>query len=102
VLASIASLRRSGYESDGLLAGKFSKDAQSVARGKNGAVATENPLCSLMGLEILKKGGSAIDSAITACICMGTTHMYSSGIGGGGFSICFLPSALQLEQFCWR
>ncbi|KAI8896724.1 gamma-glutamyltranspeptidase, partial [Globomyces pollinis-pini] len=51
------------------------------------AVATENVICTNVGLDILEKGGSAADSAIAATICLGTVNFYASGIGGGGFLV---------------
>ncbi|KAJ3271370.1 hypothetical protein HDV01_006875 [Terramyces sp. JEL0728] len=57
------------------------------ARGYNGAVATEHELCSDIGVNVLKDGGSAVDSAVATCICIGTVNFYASGIGGGGFMV---------------
>lgn len=57
------------------------------SEGWNAAVATENAICSDIGIDILKQGGSAADSAIATTICVGTVNMYSSGIGGGGFAL---------------
>ena len=54
-----------------------------LAEGKHGAVATENKQCSEIGLQVLRDGGSAVDSAVATCICIGTMHMYTAGIGGG-------------------
>ncbi|KAI8909590.1 gamma-glutamyltranspeptidase [Gorgonomyces haynaldii] len=56
-------------------------------QGTHAAVASENDLCTVVGLDTLKAGGSAIDSAIATTFCIGVTNMYSSGIGGGGFML---------------
>ncbi|KAI9349433.1 gamma-glutamyltranspeptidase, partial [Zopfochytrium polystomum] len=59
----------------------------------NGAVSSENLLCSEAGIDILKKGGSAMDAAISTSLCIGVTNMYSSGIGGGGFMLVRSPNS---------
>lgn len=58
-----------------------------LVQGTHGAIATENKLCSDIGKQLLIEGGSAVDAAIGATICIGTVNMYSSGLGGGGFSV---------------
>ena len=37
---------------------------------KNGIVATSQPLAAQAGLEVLKKGGNAIDAAIATAVCL--------------------------------
>ncbi|KAE8214185.1 hypothetical protein CF327_g2382 [Tilletia walkeri] len=65
-----------------------------LAKGNSGAVATENGVCSQVGVDIMqKKGGNAVDAAIAATLCIGTLNMFSAGIGGGGWAIVRAPSA---------
>lgn len=46
------------------------------------AVASESELCSRMGRDIIVKGGSAVDGAIAALLCVGVVNNFSSGLGG--------------------
>ncbi|KAJ7218077.1 gamma-glutamyltranspeptidase [Mycena pura] len=64
-----------------------------LIKARNGAVATENVICSNIGVDILKAGGNAVDAAIAATFCIGTVNMFSSGIGGGGFMTVRIPPA---------
>lgn len=43
------------------------------------------PLCSALGVDILKRGGNAMDAAVASAICVGIINSFSSGLGGGGF-----------------
>lgn len=56
------------------------------------ALATEHPLCTDIGLEVLrKKRGTSVDAAIAVLICIGVVNSQSSGIGGGGFMLVRTP-----------
>jgi gamma-glutamyltranspeptidase/glutathione hydrolase/leukotriene-C4 hydrolase len=48
-----------------------------LIKAKNGAVATENELCSNIGVDVLKEGGNAVDAAIASTFCIGVVSMYS-------------------------
>jgi gamma-glutamyltranspeptidase len=53
-----------------------------VIKAKKGAVATENSICSQVGVDIMRIGGSSVDSIIAASLCIGVVNPQSSGIGG--------------------
>ena len=60
---------------------------RSEVLARNGMVATNHPLATQIGIEILKKGGSAIDAAIAANAFLGFADPGMNGIGGDLFAI---------------
>src|ERR1051326_2854403 len=54
-------------------------------------IAAANPFASRAGLEMLRKGGSAVDAAIAAQMVLTLVEPESSGIGGGAFLVLYDP-----------
>lgn len=60
-----------------------------VAVGTGGAVSTVDADATRVGLEVLRKGGNAVDAAVAAAATLGVTEPFSAGIGGGGFFVYY-------------
>src|SRR5262245_32195604 len=80
-----------GDRSEGWLA-----QTRSEVMGQNGIVATSQPLAAQAGLDILKKGGNAIDAAVATAAVLNLVEPMNVGIAGDLFAILYIAKENKL------
>jgi gamma-glutamyltranspeptidase/glutathione hydrolase len=72
---------------------------RSPVLAQHGMAATEQPLASQIAIDILKRGGSAVDAAIAANAAIGLMQPVLNGIGGDLFAIVWDPKTRRLYGY---
>ena len=70
--------------------------ARSPVIAEHGIAATSQPLASQIAVDILQKGGSAVDAAIAANAALGLMEPTGNGLGGDLFAIVYDPETGSL------
>ena len=60
---------------------------KSAVRGDAGLVTSVEPNATQAGVDVLRKGGNAVDAAVAVAFALAVTHPSAGNIGGGGFMI---------------
>ena len=88
----------------GLVAAALAAPAHSDAPvlAKSGMVVSEETLATKVGVEILRKGGNAVDAAVAVGFALAVTLPRAGNIGGGGFMVVHLagrgPAAIDYRE----
>jgi gamma-glutamyltranspeptidase/glutathione hydrolase len=70
--------------------------------GKRGMVVAAHPLAARAGRDMLKKGGNAVDAAITTAFALNACEPFASGMGGGGFALIYLSKSKKVTVINFR
>jgi gamma-glutamyltranspeptidase/glutathione hydrolase len=70
--------------------------SRSTVWGAHGAAATAHPLATLTAIDILRRGGSAVDAAIAANAALAFLEPVSCGLGGDAFALLWDPRAKKV------
>ena len=117
MLAATTQPRPAAYSSGSPDMNNGIRPTRSVVRAEHGMVASSQPLASQAGLDVLKRGGNAVDAAIAMAAMLNVTEPMMTGIGGDAFMLVYwsktgelkglnasgrAPRALDLDYFAKR
>ncbi len=72
------------------------------AIGRHGMVVAQEPLAAKIGVDILKRGGNAVDAAVAVGFAMAVTYPDAGNLGGGGFMVIHLATGNRNTAIDYR
>src|SRR5512141_3369982 len=97
VLASVVAALLSGEAAAASRAEGRMFATRSIVYARHGMVASAHPLATQIGVDVLKRGGTAVDAAIAVNAALGFLEPVSCGVGGDLFAILWDPKTGKLH-----
>jgi gamma-glutamyltranspeptidase/glutathione hydrolase len=69
---------------------------------KNGMVTSQDAIATRIGVDVLEKGGNAVDAAVAVGFALAVTHPRAGNLGGGGFFVIWLAEKKQAVALDFR
>src|SRR5690606_8300214 len=77
----------------------LSKTHRPLIMGPNAAVGANHPLAAQAGLDVLRRGGNAVDAAVAVSLMLGVVEPAMSGLGADGFFHVYDVASRQSTVF---
>jgi len=76
--------------------------SRAPVRGSNGMVVSTEPRATEVGVDILRRGGNAVDAAVAVGFALAVTHPAAGNLGGGGFMLIRLGRSGEVVAVDYR